>query len=47
MDEIKKDKGGSEDEQKRLSDEIQKMTDTAIEKIDKMLSDKETDIMKV
>ncbi|HQX27624.1 MAG TPA: ribosome recycling factor [Alphaproteobacteria bacterium] len=47
MDAIKKDKGGSEDEQKRLSDEIQKMTDTAIEKIDKMLSDKETDIMKV
>lgn len=47
MDAIKKDKGGSEDDQKRLSDEIQKMTDQAIEKIDKMLSDKETDIMKV
>ncbi|MGB4106652.1 MAG: ribosome recycling factor [Alphaproteobacteria bacterium] len=47
MDAIKKDKGGSEDEQKRLSDEIQKMTDQSIEKIDKMLSDKETDIMKV
>lgn len=47
MDAIKKDKGGSEDEQKRLSDEIQKMTDAAIEKIDKMLADKETDIMKV
>jgi ribosome recycling factor len=47
MDAIKKDKSGSEDEQKRLSDEIQKMTDAAIEKIDKMLSDKETDIMKV
>ncbi|MCE7886016.1 MAG: ribosome recycling factor [Alphaproteobacteria bacterium PRO2] len=47
MDAIKKDKGGSEDDQKRLSDEIQKMTDAAIEKIDKMLSDKETDIMKV
>jgi ribosome recycling factor len=47
MDAIKKDKGGSEDEQKRLSDEVQKMTDQSIEKIDKMLSDKETDIMKV
>lgn len=47
MDAIKKEKGGSEDEQKRLSDEIQKMTDQAIEKIDKMLADKETDIMKV
>lgn len=47
MDAIKKDKSGSEDDQKRSSDEIQKMTDVAIEKIDKMLSDKETDIMKV
>jgi ribosome recycling factor len=47
MDAIKKDKGGSEDEQKRLSDEVQKMTDQTIDKIDKMLSDKETDIMKV
>ena len=47
MDAIKKDKGGSEDEQKRLSDEIQKMTDQAIEKIDKMMADKEIDIMKV
>lgn len=47
MDAIKKDKGGSEDDQKRLSDEIQKMTDQAIEKIDKMLADKEADITKV
>ncbi len=47
MDAIKKDKGGSEDDQKRLSDEVQKMTDQSIEKIEKMLSDKETDIMKV
>ncbi|MBP7722070.1 MAG: ribosome recycling factor [Alphaproteobacteria bacterium] len=47
MDAIKKDKSGSEDDQKRSSDEIQKMTDAAIEKIDKMLGDKETDIMKV
>ena len=46
-DAIKKDKSGSEDDQKRSSDEIQKMTDAAIEKIDKMLGDKETDIMKV
>lgn len=47
MDAIKKDKTGSEDDQKRLSDEIQKLTDQAIDKIDKMLSEKETDIMKV
>ncbi|MGB4058331.1 MAG: ribosome recycling factor [Alphaproteobacteria bacterium] len=49
MDALKKskDKGVSEDEQKRLSDEVQKMTDQTIEKIDKMLADKEIDIMKV
>ncbi len=46
MDAIKKGKA-PEDEQKRLSDEVQKMTDAAIEKIDKMLEDKEADVMKV
>ncbi len=47
MDAMKKEKDGSEDDKKRISDEIQKMTDQAIEKIDKMLADKEQDIMKV
>lgn len=46
MDEIKK-SDTSEDEQKRLSDEVQKMTDETIKKIDKMLADKEKDIMTV
>lgn len=48
MDALKKmDKEVSEDEVKRLSDEVQKMTDAAIVKIDKMLGDKEKDIMTV
>ncbi|MGQ0526785.1 MAG: ribosome recycling factor [Alphaproteobacteria bacterium] len=50
MDALKKsekDKGISEDELKRLSDEVQKMTDKAVEKIDSMLADKEKDIMTV
>ncbi len=48
MDALKKmDKEVSEDEIKRLSDEVQKMTDAAIVKIDKMLGDKEKDIMTV
>lgn len=46
MDAIKKDKG-PEDEQKRLSDEVQKMTDDTVKKIDTMLVDKEKDIMTV
>ncbi len=46
MDAIKKG-DGSEDEQKRLSDEVQKLTDEIIQKIDTMLSDKEKDIMTV
>lgn len=45
MDSIKKDKDMSEDEQKRKSDEVQKLTDEMIAKIDKMLSEKEQDIM--
>lgn len=48
MDALKKmDKEVSEDEVKRLSDEVQKMTDASIVKIDKMLGDKEKDIMTV
>lgn len=50
MDAIKKsekDSEISEDESRRLSDEVQKNTDQYIEKIDSMLVDKEKDIMTV
>lgn len=47
MDSVKKMDKISEDEQKRISDEIQKMTDETIKKIDAVLADKEKDIMKV
>jgi ribosome recycling factor len=50
MDALKKmEKDGkmSQDEQKRLSDLVQKMTDDSIQKIDTMLADKEKDIMTV
>jgi ribosome recycling factor len=50
MDAVKKsekDKLISEDEAKRQSDEIQKITDEFIKKIDTMLAAKEVDIMKV
>lgn len=50
MDAIKKmEKDGdiSEDDHKKMSDEVQKLTDEKIQKIDKMLSDKEQDIMQV
>lgn len=46
MDAIKKE-GMPEDDDKRLQDEVQKLTDAAISKIDTMLSDKEKDIMTV
>lgn len=46
MDSIKKG-DAPEDEQKRQSEEVQKMTDEAIKKIDTMLAEKEKDIMKV
>lgn len=50
MDALKKmEKDGdiSEDDLKRMSDDVQKMTDQAIQKIDALLSDKEKDIMTV
>ncbi len=48
MDALKKmDKEMSEDDIKRLSDEVQKLTDSSIAKIDKMLGEKEKDIMTV
>lgn len=50
MDELKKmekDNEISEDEHKRMSDEVQKLTDKHVETIDALLSDKEKDIMVV
>ncbi len=50
MDGLKKMKADgkiSEDDQKKMSDDVQKMTDDTIKKIDKMLADKEKEIMTV
>lgn len=44
---MEKDGEISEDDQKRLSDEVQKITDTHVAKIDSMLAEKEKDIMRV
>lgn len=44
---LEKDKAISEDESKRHSDSVQKVTDETIKKVDTMLSDKEKDIMTV
>ncbi len=44
---LQKDGKISEDEQKRFSDEVQKVTDKYVAKIDGMLADKEKDIMAV
>ena len=43
----KKDSNLSEDELKRAIDDIQKITDISIEKIDKILEAKKNDILKV
>lgn len=42
-----KDKHISEDESRRISDEIQKLTDTHIQEIDELLIQKEKDIMRL
>ena len=47
MDDIKKDKDLSEDDKKRESEAVQKLTDEKIKIIDEMLSSKEKDIMRV
>jgi ribosome recycling factor len=49
MEALKKEKanGQSEDENKRHGDEVQKLTDANIQKIDTMLTEKEKDIMTV
>jgi len=49
MEALKKEKanGQSEDENKRLGDEVQKLTDEYVKKVDTLLADKEKDIMTV
>lgn len=42
-----KDKTASEDDERRSSDEIQKLTDKAVADIDKLLSEKEKEILTV
>ena len=46
-DALKKNKEISEDEVKKQQDEIQKATDKAIAEIDRLLAEKEADILKV
>ncbi|MEL6506102.1 MAG: ribosome recycling factor [Pseudomonadota bacterium] len=47
MEAIKKQDGVSEDDQKRDSGEVQKLTDEMVKSIDEMLAAKETEIMQV
>ena len=44
---LEKEKKISEDDHKKKADEVQKMTDETIKKIDKIFADKEKDIMTV
>ena len=44
---LKKDNAISEDDEKRYENEIQKLTDEAIKKIDELLAQKEKDILQV
>ena len=44
---LTKDKDISEDEERRGADDVQKLTDHAVEEIDKLLANKETDLMAV
>ena len=45
--ELLKDKEISEDEERRGEDEVQKLTDGFIERIEKLLAEKETDLMEI
>ena len=45
--ELLKDKEISEDEERRGQDEVQKLTDTFIARADKLLAEKETDLMEI
>jgi ribosome recycling factor len=42
-----KDKAISEDDERRAQDEVQKMTDKAVAEVDKILQQKEADLMAV
>lgn len=44
---LEKDKAISEDDERRAEEEIQKMTDKAVVEVDKLLQQKETDLMAV
>ncbi len=45
--ELLKEKEISEDEERRAGDDIQKLTDELVKRIDQLLADKETDLMEV
>lgn len=47
LDQIKKSKELSEDEQRVLSDNVQKLTDKHVSEVDKMLAAKDTEIMQI
>ena len=47
MEAIKKTEGVGEDEQKKMSDDVQKLTDELVKAVDDALSTKETEIMQV
>ncbi|MFN0023263.1 MAG: ribosome recycling factor [Parvularculaceae bacterium] len=47
MEQIKKAEGIGEDDQKRQSDQVQKLTDAMIKRVDEALSSKEAEIMQV
>lgn len=47
MDQIKKAEGVGEDDQKRQSEQVQKLTDAMIKKVDEALASKEAEIMQV
>jgi ribosome recycling factor len=47
MEQIKKAEGIGEDDQKRQSDQVQKLTDAMVKKVDEALSSKEAEIMQV
>ncbi len=47
MEAIKKTEGVSEDDQKKMSEEVQKLTDEMVKNVDEMLAAKEAEIMQV
>ena len=47
MEEVKKAEGISEDDQKKMSDEVQKLTDQKVKEVDDLHAQKEKEIMQV